>query len=478
MSRGLQHADHLESMASHAALATLGWPAEEMDRPRILVALACHPLHAQAAEARALQQAACQGVQSAGGNPVALHLAPACGWPGREEDDEAGAVEGLARSLERMARQIQPKALLLLAGDELSLLGMLLAAARLDMAALALPATPTADDGGWRALTELALERSRGKAGLQDWRDELQWRKQQAGFAAQAWWPQGLALLAEAAGWSLPGAATAGNRADLARRSGWEAVALANLDRTFSDLAKPAALHNALAVARSLGLAAGAVMDLALVAQSLGKPLAVSALACPKAMAYLKPGTPQPEWHLAGGLPGLMARLLERGSLEGGARGVTRLPLKELLGDLPLPAEAACFEAQGAPAACCLMAVEGLPGGLLVSGLRPAPQALALTLRRFKDEEAACARALKGGGQGEAYLVVGGRRLRALGAAMALGASQAWVLSTAGVDAPAGPWGLAAPQGASALEAFKDGQRLALSKSSGDGFSGPFDPKA
>ncbi|GEM_PF-4937561 len=335
MSRGLHKPNTLQAMAAHQALAAAGIPAEEMGRHRVLVALACHPLHPQKALMPGLMQAACLGAQSAGGNPVPVELPSAAGLPGLA----AGwGAQALGQALEAVGRGLEPQALVLLAGDEESLEGLLLGAARLGKAAVALPASAVCDLGGHAALAELAQQWAAGKAGQQDWQAEMDGRRFEPGLGAPAWWPLGLHYLCEAAGWSLPNAALAPlcglAPLGLARQSGWEAVALANLGRSFADLCQPANLGNALALAQSLELAEGAKAALGRIAQA-------AATALPGQPARPMPAWPRPAgpaaWQLQGGVAARMARLLEAGFLDGSAHGVTRVGLKELLSELPLP---------------------------------------------------------------------------------------------------------------------------------------------
>jgi len=339
MSQGLHKPKTPLTMAAHQALAAAGIPAEEMDRHRVLVALACHPLHPQRALLPGLVQAACLGVQSAGGNPVAVDLPSAAGLPGFA----AGwGAEPLAQALEAMGRGLDVKALVLLAADEESLEGLLLGAARLGKAAVALPVSAICDQGGHVALAQLARDAAAGKAGQQDWQAEMDGRRSEPGLGAPGWWPYGLHCLCEAAGWSLPHASLAPLSGSaplgLARQSGWEAVALANLGRSFADLAKPANLKNAQALAQSLSLAPEALAALGRIAQAAG--------AEPPQGPDKKPAPawPRPEgaaaWQLEGGVAARMARLLDAGFLDGSAHGVTRLGLKELLSELPLPDQA------------------------------------------------------------------------------------------------------------------------------------------
>jgi len=338
MSQGLHKPKTPLTMAAHQALAASGIPAEEMDRPRVLVALACHPLHPQRALLPGVAQAACLGVQSAGGNPIPVGFPSAAGLPGFA----AGwGAEPLAQALEAMGRGLDIKALVLLAADEESLLGLLLGAARLGKAGVALPVSALCDQGGAAVLAELAQEVAQGKIGQQDWQAEMDGRCSEPGLGAGAWWPHGLHYLCEAAGWSLPHAALAPLAGTaplgLARKSGWEAVALANLDRSFAELAKPANLGNAQALALSLSLAPQALASLGRIALAAGAEM-------PAAPAKPAPSWPWPaslaEWQRQGGVAARMARLLDAGSVDGSARGVTRVSLKELLSELPLPDEA------------------------------------------------------------------------------------------------------------------------------------------
>jgi dihydroxyacid dehydratase/phosphogluconate dehydratase len=157
--------------------------------------------------------------------------------------------------------------------------------------------------------------------------------------------PRGLAPLAEAAGFSLPGSSTApdGEASRLqARLSGWQAVTLAHTRYAPRTHFQARARANARSVASSLDSARPARLALESWAGAAGLKALAPSQAYPAAPALLKPGARR--WHADGGVPALMLLLWEKGLLDGSALGVTRGKLKRVLSEVEIPAGQTSFQ--------------------------------------------------------------------------------------------------------------------------------------
>jgi dihydroxy-acid dehydratase len=154
-----------------------------------------------------------------------------------------------------------------------------------------------------------------------------------------------MACAIEALGMSLPGSSSTPAedpaKLDECRRAGAAIRNLLELDLKPRDIMTREAFENAMTVVTVLGGSTNAVLHLIAMARAVGVPLALDDFQRVSertpVLADLKPSGRfvMEDLHRAGGTPGVLKLLLERGVLHGGCRTVTGRTLAENLEGLP-----------------------------------------------------------------------------------------------------------------------------------------------
>ncbi len=350
--------DGFERAPARAMLRAVGMGDADWAKPQVAVATSWNEVTPCNLPLARLAQSAKEGVRRQGGFPLEFTtIAVSDGISMGHEGMRASLVsrECIADSVELMMHAERFDAMVLLAGCDKSLPGMLMAAARLDLVAVFLyggsilpgrladgsvctiqevfeavgaRARGTIDDAGLDAVERAACPSEGSCGGM---------------FTANT-----MASAAEALGMALPGSTSAPapdpRRSGYATESGAAAVRLLDAGLTARRILTKDAFENAIAVVQALGGSTNAVLHLLAIAHEARVPLDLD--------DFNRIGARVP--HLAdvrpfgryvmndvdrvGGVPMVMRQLLDAGLLHGDALTVTGRTLAENLADLDPPA--------------------------------------------------------------------------------------------------------------------------------------------
>ena len=350
--------DGFERAPARAMLRAVGMGDEDWVKPQVAVATSWNEVTPCNLPLARLAQSAKVGVRRVGGFPLEFTtIAVSDGISMGHEGMRASLVsrEWIADSVELMMHAERFDAMVLLAGCDKSLPGMLMAAARLDLAAVFLyggsilpgrlpdgsvctiqevfeavgaRARGTLDDAGLAAVERAACPSEGSCGGM---------------FTANT-----MASAAEALGMALPGSASAPapdpRRADLAERSGEAVVRLLDTGLTARRILTREAFENAIAVVQALGGSTNAVLHLLAIAHEARVPLELEDVnrigARVPHLADVRPfgRYVMNDLDTVGGVPMVMRHLLDAGLLHGDAPTVTGATVAENLAALDPPA--------------------------------------------------------------------------------------------------------------------------------------------
>ena len=351
----------LEASAARGLLRAAGLSDADLVKPQVGVASSWNEITPCNLSLGRLAQAVKEGVHAGGGYPFQFGtISVSDGISMGHEGMHYSLVsrEVIADSVETVMQAERFDGSVLLAGCDKSLPGMLMAAARLDLASVflyagtALPGMATMSDGSEREVTIIdAFEAvgacSRGLMSAGDVETIERAYCPGEGACAGMYSANTMASLAEALGMSLPGSAappaTDGRRMGIARRSGTAVVELLRQGITARQILTRPAFENAISVLMALGGSTNAVLHLLAIAYEADVPLSLDDF------ARIGAGVP----HLAdvkpfgrhvmrdvdhvGGIPVVMKALLDAGLLSGDVLTVTGHTLAENLAELDPP---------------------------------------------------------------------------------------------------------------------------------------------
>jgi dihydroxy-acid dehydratase len=350
--------DGLEALTSRGMLRAVGMGDADWDKPQIGIASSWNEITPCNLSLDRLAQASKEGVHSGGGYPLQFGtISVSDGISMGHEGMHFSLVsrEVIADSVEVVMQAERLDGSVLLAGCDKSLPGMLMAAARLNLASVFLYAGSIApgwvklSDGTEKDITiidsfEAVGAVKAGKMSLEDAnRIECAFAPGE-GACGGMYTANTMASVAEALGMSLPGStspASADRRRDYyAHRSGEAVVNMLRLGITTRDILTKDAFENAITVAMALGGSTNVVLHLLAIAHEAEVDLSID--------DFNRIGNNVP--HLAdmkpfgryvmndldrqGGIPVLMKALLEAGLLHGDCLTVTGKTLAENLADL------------------------------------------------------------------------------------------------------------------------------------------------
>ena len=350
--------DGIEALTSRGMLRAVGMGDADWDKPQIGIASSWNEITPCNLSLDRLAQASKEGVHSGGGYPLQFGtISVSDGISMGHEGMHFSLVsrEVIADSVETVMQAERLDGSVLLAGCDKSLPGMLMAAARLDLASVFLYAGSIApgwvklSDGTEKDITiidsfEAVGAVKAGKMSLEDAnRIECAFAPGE-GACGGMYTANTMASVAEALGMSLPGStspASADRRRDYyAHRSGEAVVNMLRLGITTRDILTKKAFENAITVAMALGGSTNVVLHLLAIAHEAEVPLSID--------DFNRIGDNVP--HLAdmkpfgryvmndldrqGGIPVLMKALLEAGLLHGDCLTVTGKTVAENLADL------------------------------------------------------------------------------------------------------------------------------------------------
>lgn len=353
--------DGLEKAAARGMLRAVGMDDEDFAKPQIGVASSWNEITPCNLSLDRLANAVKEGVFSAGGYPLEFGtISVSDGISMGHEGMHFSLVsrEVIADSVEVVMQAERLDGSVLLAGCDKSLPGMLMAAARLDLAAVflyagsILPGRAKLSDGSERDVAIIdAFEAvgacSRGLMSRADVDAIERAICPGEGACGGMYTANTMASAAEALGMSLPGSAappaTDRRRDGFARRSGQAVVELLRRGITARDILTKEAFENAIAVVMAFGGSTNAVLHLLAIAHEANVALSL------QDFSRIGSGVP----HLAdvkpfgrhvmsdvdhiGGVPVVMKALLDAGLLHGDCLTVTGHTMAENLAAITPP---------------------------------------------------------------------------------------------------------------------------------------------
>ncbi|PPF87880.1 dihydroxy-acid dehydratase [Subtercola sp. Z020] len=354
--------DGIEATTSRGMLRAVGMGDADWEKPQIGIASSWNEITPCNLSLDRLAQASKEGVHSGGGYPLQFGtISVSDGISMGHEGMHFSLVsrEVIADSVETVMQAERLDGSVLLAGCDKSLPGMLMAAARLDLASVFLYAGSIApgwvklSDGTEKDITIIDSFEAVGgvKAGTMS---EADAKRIECAFApgegacGGMYTANTMASVAEALGMSLPGSASpasADRRRDyFAHRSGEAVVNMLRLGITTRDILTRDAFENAIAVAMALGGSTNVILHLLAIAYEAEVDLTIDDFnrigdTIPH-LADMKPfgRYVMNDLDRQGGLPVLMKALLDAGLLHGDALTVTGKTLAENLAEIDPPA--------------------------------------------------------------------------------------------------------------------------------------------
>ena len=354
--------DGLEATTSRGMLRAVGMGDEDWVKPQIGIASSWNEITPCNLSLDRLAQAAKEGVHRGGGYPLQFGtISVSDGISMGHEGMHFSLVsrEVIADSVEVVMQAERLDGSVLLAGCDKSIPGMLMAAARLDLASVFLYAGSIApgwvrlSDGTEKDITiidsfEAVGAVRAGKMSLEDARRIECAFAPGEGACGGMYTANTMASVAEALGMSLPGSASPasadGRRDYYAHRSGEAVVGMLERGHTARDILTKEAFENGIAIAMALGGSTNVVLHLLAIAHEADVELSLD--------DFNRIGSKVP--HLGdlkpfgryvmndvdrrGGLPVLMKALLDAGLMHGDVMTVTGKTMAENLAELnPAP---------------------------------------------------------------------------------------------------------------------------------------------
>ena len=353
--------DGLEKAAARGMLRAVGLGDEDFAKPQIGVASSWNEITPCNLSLDRLAKAVKDGVHAAGGYPLEFGtISVSDGISMGHEGMHFSLVsrEVIADSVETVMNAERLDGSVLLAGCDKSLPGMLMAAARLDLASVflyagsILPGIARLSDGTERTVTIIDAFEAVGAcaAGLMSRADVDAIERAICpgeGACGGMYTANTMASVAEAIGMSLPGSAappaTDRRRDGFARRSGEAVVNLLRRGITARDIMTKEAFENAIAVVMAFGGSTNAVLHLLAIAHEAEVGLTIDDFqrigSRVPHLADVKPfgAYVMTDIDRVGGVPVVMKLLLDSGLLRGDCLTVTGKTMAENLAHIAPP---------------------------------------------------------------------------------------------------------------------------------------------
>ncbi|ODR04274.1 dihydroxy-acid dehydratase [Mycobacterium sherrisii] len=353
--------DGLEKTAARGMLRAIGMDDDDFAKPQIGVGSSWNEITPCNLSLDRLAKAVKEGVFAAGGYPLEFGtISVSDGISMGHEGMHFSLVsrEVIADSVETVMQAERLDGSVLLAGCDKSLPGMLMAAARLNLASVflyagsILPGVAKLSDGSEREVTIIDAFEAVGACarGLMS-RDDVDAIERAIcpgeGACGGMYTANTMASAAEAIGMSLPGSAappaTDRRRDGFARRSGEAVVELLRRGITARDILTKEAFENAIAVVMAFGGSTNAVLHLLAIAREAEVELSLEDFSrigskVPH-LADVKPFGRHVMTHVdhIGGVPVMMRALLDAGLLHGDCLTVTGKTVTENLAAIDPP---------------------------------------------------------------------------------------------------------------------------------------------
>jgi len=350
--------DGLEKAAARGMLRAVGMGDDDWVKPQIGVASSWNEITPCNLSLDRLAKAAKEGVHAAGGFPLEFGtISVSDGISMGHEGMHFSLVsrEIIADSVETVMQAERLDGSVLLAGCDKSLPGMLMAAARLDLASVflyagsTLPGVATMSDGSQRTVTIIDAFEAVGacRAGRMS-RDDVDVIERAIcpgeGACGGMYTANTMACVAEAIGMSLPGSAAPPapdqRRDGFARESGEAVVELLRRGITARQIMTKDAFENAIAVVMAFGGSTNAVLHLLAIANEAEVELSLEDFARIGAkvphLADVKPfgRFVMTDIDRVGGVPVVMKALLDAGLIHGDCLTVTGRTVAENLAEV------------------------------------------------------------------------------------------------------------------------------------------------
>ncbi|WP_280312199.1 dihydroxy-acid dehydratase [Nocardia abscessus] len=353
--------DGLEKTAARGMLRAVGMGDEDWEKPQIGVASSWNEITPCNLSLDRLARGCKDGVFAGGGFPMQFGtISVSDGISMGHEGMHFSLVsrEVIADSVETVMQAERLDGSVLLAGCDKSLPGMLMAAARLDLASVflyagsILPGIAKLSDGSEREVTIIDAFEAVGACarGLMSRADVDAIERAICpgeGACGGMYTANTMASAAEALGMSLPGSAappaTDRRRDGYARRSGQAVVELIRQGITASDILTKPAFENAIAVVMAFGGSTNAVLHLLAIAHEAKVDLSLDDFArIGRRVPHLADVKPfgkhvMTDVDRIGGVPVMMKALLDAGLLHGDCLTVTGKTVAENLADITPP---------------------------------------------------------------------------------------------------------------------------------------------
>ena len=350
--------DGIEATTSRGMLRAVGMGDEDWDKPQIGIASSWNEITPCNLSLDRLAQGAKEGVHSGGGYPLQFGtISVSDGISMGHEGMHFSLVsrEVIADSVETVMMAERLDGSVLLAGCDKSLPGMLMAAARLDLASVVLYAGSIApgwvklSDGTEKEVTIIDSFEAVGacKAGTMSEEDLKRIECAIApgeGACGGMYTANTMASVAEALGMSLPGSAappSADRRRDYyAHRSGEAVVNMLRLGITARDIMTKKAFENAIAVAMAFGGSTNVVLHLLAIAREAEVELTLADFnRIGDKVPHIGDLKPFGKYVMNdvdrhGGVPVVMKALLDAGLLHGDCLTVTGKTVAENLAEI------------------------------------------------------------------------------------------------------------------------------------------------
>ncbi|WP_084105509.1 dihydroxy-acid dehydratase [Demequina sp. NBRC 110056] len=356
--RSRQVTDGLEATAARGMLRAVGLGDEDFAKPQIGIASSWNEITPCNLSLQRLAQGAKEGVHAGGGYPLEFGtISVSDGISMGHEGMHFSLVsrDVIADSVETVMCAERLDGSVLLAGCDKSLPGMLMAAARLDLASVFLyagsimPGHVTLTDGTSKDVTIIDAFEAVGACarGLMSEEDRLRIEKAICpgeGACGGMYTANTMASVGEALGMSIPGSASPPSpdrrRDYYAHKSGEAVVKMLRQGITARDIMTKEAFENAIAVVMAFGGSTNAVLHLLAIAHEAEVDLTLDDFARVAAnvphLGDLKPFGQfvMNDVDRVGGVPAVMNTLLEAGLMHGDCLTVTGKTLAENMAEL------------------------------------------------------------------------------------------------------------------------------------------------
>ncbi len=332
----------LERIAHRGLFYAAGLSPEDLERPLIGVANSFNEIVPGHVHLDRVAEAVKAGIWGTGGTPLEFNTIAVCdgiamGHPGMCYS--LPSRELIADSVETMAMAHQFDGLVLIPNCDKIVPGMLMAAARLNIPAIVVSGGPMmagryrGQDVDVKNLFEAAGEVKAGRLSEEELNALELVACPGCGSCAGLFTANTMNCLTEALGMGLPGNGTvlavAAARIRLARQAGAQIVQLVEEELLPREIMTQAAFDNAIAVDMAIGGSTNTVLHLSAIAREAGVSLSLERFdEISQRTPYLVKLSPSGPYHMqdldeAGGIPAVMAELLQHGLLHGEVRTVT-----------------------------------------------------------------------------------------------------------------------------------------------------------